>query len=190
MQDVFEVIATHSAPAGAEAVASLSHDIRNSAMPLITETRQRCARYDPVVQFLKTHVSPLTRSALEFTGLCHATQTLLCECDVDVNTILLMQEIATDPECDVRSIPLTPYTTRHGTVLSITVGSLVDAMTHEPLHVFFNGYRYRLRVYAKSNRSQIYLPVCKQGRFYSWGYADRLGGVGDFANAEELSLPE
>lgn len=186
MQDVFEVIAAHSAPAGAEAVASLSNDIRNAAMPLVKARRQRCARYDAVVELLKTHFSPHTRDVLQSMGLHWAMQSLLCECDVDVNTILLMQEIGTDPECEVRTIPLTPYTTEHGILRSITVGSIVDAMTHQPVHVYYNGYRYRLRIYTKNDWGQIHFPVCKQGRFYSWGFADRVGGVGSFEHATEL----
>jgi hypothetical protein len=187
MEDVFGVIATHCAPAGVEGVASLSHGIRHAAMPLVRTVRNRCARYDAVVGLLKEHFSPSTRNALEATGLRCAMQSLLCKCGVDVNTILLMQEIGTDPECEVRSIPLTQYTTERGGLLSITVGSIVDAMMHEPVYVFFNGYRYLLRIYSQNDRGQISLPVCKQGSFYSWGYADRIGGVGNFEDAAELA---
>jgi hypothetical protein len=186
MDDVFEVVATHCTPAAAETVASLSHTIRDVSMPVVARLRQRYAKFVPMIGVLKQHFSPATRPSLEQLGLRRAMERLLCESNLDVNTLLLMQDVATMPDCEMRPMPLTRYTTTHGTVISITVGSLIDAMTNDPLCVFFNGHGYRLRIYSKTVCGQVHLPVCSQGRFFSWGFAMRVGDVGSFQDAPVL----
>jgi hypothetical protein len=186
--DTFLVVASHSSCKDAETVASLSRGIRDAAMPVVAETRRMHEKYDCALRALRLHFSASKRSALEATGLSRAIEKFLCESDLSVQTVLRLQEIATTPRSEMREIPLTEYTTQSGNVISITVGSILDAMKHDPICVYFQGCAYRLQIYFRANGGQLFLPVCKEGRFFSWGYANRIGSVGNFQDAAYLSV--
>lgn len=93
-----------------------------------------------MIRALRQHFCAGTRTALESSGLRQGIRDFLTNGDVDVDVILLMQAIDRSSNCQVRSIPLTRYTTQSGNDILITVGSIIDAMTNDS-HFFFQRAR-------------------------------------------------
>ena len=103
---------------------------------------------------------------------------------IALEKLLFLDPASRSLQCvkDVLSFPL--YVT-DGNVF-FTLCEFMDVVCHRdnPIHVFFRGYAHILFVY--SNYFPFRRPTLREGEMYSWGFAERIAGLGRFDEAPKL----
>ena len=187
MDDVFSVIAEHSTHRDKETIGTLSTDIRRNTKDQIDTCRDTA--HIRMVQKLKCYWCEDKRAHHESQGLLKSSLAFIKSSELNSHDILAMEDVSTSERmADIRDIKLMHYTCENGTVICITVGSLLEKMLYHPNRVrcFFSGCAHHLAIYVVSH-DQITLPRCADGTFYSFGFAQRIGDVGDFESLPKLS---
>lgn len=128
------------------------------------------------------------RHQLEKNGLVESFRLFLCSTKIPTRFVLQMQEIAEAKLDDVNDIFLTLYTQKSGTIITLTIGSVIQSIYSSiSISSYCRHFHFNLHIYVKEN-DKIYLPKCSDGVFYSWGYASRLAGVGSADSATTLTI--
>lgn len=168
--------------ASASRASILSKRTHELLLPSLTQRRAACDPYLNLVRVLRTTFASM--EAVEKVGLHQTFRDVLTCKQLSWRDVLLMEDGLVR---DVACIFLGHYTRVNGEVLTLTVGSVVHSLTCQPpINTFFRGFAHPLRIYAKTSCYQMLLPDTREGRFFSWGYASRVGGVGDMNSAPRL----
>lgn len=109
---------------------------------------------------------------------------------LSVKEIVELQEIGEKNDEDINELYLINYFDENKNELPLTLGIIIKSLMNSSIRVFFKGYAYNLKIYYENRfLDRTYaksLPKCCDGDFFSWGYADRIGGVGNFEDYKLL----
>lgn len=98
---------------------------------------------------------------------------------------LLMLDSASRETQSIRDVLSFPLCVSGNVVITVRDFMSIVCKKDKPVHVFFRGYAHTLFVY--SNQSlYIRFPKLREGEMYSWGFAERVAGLGKFENAPRL----
>ena len=178
MGDVAEAIARHASPATAACLAQLDRWHRAAVAPVLLRRRQACVPWLETVRRVRVHLAKACPPCLD-----EARRSLVADAALHAADVLLLQSVSEDaaaPVEDLRALPAGG---------GWTLGEVLDGLWHAPLTVFFRGSVFALRVYYRDPHSgQCVLPVTPQGRFFTWGYALRMGAVDENAPLPLLTV--
>lgn len=189
--DIYQIVGEHSNASGVSSLVSLNKEINHIVEPESKRRKTRATPYLELIDLLKKEFNNSRKSEIENNGLKNSFYTLITSGILSFKDILNIQAIFKSNSKDIndiRDIFLMNYTNQNSKNIRITIGSLVDNLTNEEVKTFFKGYSMKLNIYYQDDNKRKTLPVCKEGNFYSWGYADRVGSVGNFNEAPLLTL--
>lgn len=100
---------------------------------------------------------------------------------LSVSDVLFM-EVLLETDVHVRGVIVGTHKGR-----AMTLGDVVDNLQHAtPVRAWIGGYAHPLKIYV-SARASKFLPHTAEGTFFSWGFAERVGGVGSYEHAVLLT---
>lgn len=123
-------------------------------------------------------------------------KSLITQQKLSVYDILLMQEIQENNNEDIKKFNLINYYNSKKEKIKITLGFIINELYNDTINTYINGFYCKLKIYYNNNNlknkyfvndNKLLLPICSDGRFYSWGYVDRISGIGNFNEYKELS---
>lgn len=180
-----------------EALALSCRHVHRALASALRRDRESCDEYQPLFHKLLPHFDVVTVHHL---GLVATFRHILMSECLTMNDVLRLEALGSSPATVVAETPssarirhmvrdarLCEYEHLSGDRSVVTIGSFVDALTHPPIKTFVAGYSHELTLYLAVSTMKT-LPRTCDGYFYSWGFADRVGGVGRFSDATPLSL--
>ncbi len=190
--DIFDIISSHSNIEDSENLCLVSQEIKDIISQDLSLKRETLSPYYQLITKLKDYFSYQNHDLIYSEGLKDTFKRLITKQHLSYKDIIIMQQITntcSSKEINyIKNINLMDYINNQNKIINITVGSLLKEFENTAINIFFKGYTFKLKIYYQDSNTNKYLPNCIEGQFYSWGYADRIGDLGDIKNYPILDL--
>ena len=178
-----------------EALATTCKSIYNAIIAHVRVMRKQCSPLASAHRVLIHHFEDCRKVHCQ--GLTNTFQDILESASLSTNDILCLESLSCARRHEhflvdngtlspaskeaVRDVALCTYEHLSGLTSVVTIGSVVDALSHTAVRVYVAGRAHNLTLYLKwPSSTRKLLPRTRNGAFYSWGFAERVGGVGSF----------
>jgi hypothetical protein len=181
-KDVWWSICEHAQISQLSKLLILNHEITSFISDQVLNRLQKLLKYKSIITLMRDNFHPNRRHLLEQTGLRHECIQFIKSGQFSHTDVLLFEEVDELQYRDCLDIFLCKYKCQDNTCITLTFGSVLQNFIHEPVRTYFQGRAHFLKFYTHYH-GKITLPTCQNSKFFSWGFAQRVGGVGDFADA-------
>lgn len=189
--DIFEIVSQHSSIDDSINLSLINQEINKIVSKDLNIKKNKIMIYLELILKIKKYFGKDNQTKIYSQGLKESIKNLIIKKILSFRDILLLQKLSDSKTKEanfVKKIFLFDYNTQQKDKLTITIGSLLEQIVNQPVNIFFNQHGLKLKIYYQDSNSQKFLPNCVEGQFYSWGFVDRVSGIGNMSDYPTLNL--